>query len=344
MPDFTTRLADGWRRARRSPRLALVPLVFGLADVDRLRAILAFDGIHVGVRFGLPASVVTLWQFVSLPQSGVNVDPGVPVETLPVAVVTVPTLLLVQAALAAGYFGSLADQVTTGDSRFGENVTAHFVPFLVLGVVPVVVLLPVALGLFGLGAATGEPTAVVPFTLLAVPALLLFAYLFYTTPYLVVLRDTGVVAAARAAYGLAIDGGAYLAYTAGVALFVLVISPVATAVVVNVPVVGLPVGLVGGSVLGVALNVATMRFVADVDPASPSAGRWPEEDGDGDDTRDRTDRDDTGDGPPPSGRLRSGRPRHDDEREREETRHEHGEEPHGDRDVGGVGDHADESR
>jgi hypothetical protein len=97
---------------------------------------------------------------------------------------------------------------------------------------------------------------------------LVVAYLFYPVPYLVVLRDTGLVAAARASYALAVGGGAYLSYTAGIALFVFVVSPVVTVVVVNAPVVGVPIGIVAGGVLGLAVNTATMR--------SPAVGEWDE--------------------------------------------------------------------
>ncbi|WP_380678209.1 hypothetical protein [Salinigranum sp. GCM10025319] len=270
MPGFTTRLADGWQRALGSLSLALVPLVIGLTNVGKARSIAAFDGVHVGFRVGVPASVVTVWQFVSVPQTGVNVDPGVPVDALPVAVVSVPLLLVVQAALAAGYFGCLADDLAGDELRFVGNVADYFVPFLVLTVLPVLVLFPVALGLFGVGGATAGTSTLLPLVLVGIVAFLVVSYLFYLTPYLVVLRDVGVLAAARGAYGLAVAGGPYLRYTAGVALFVLVLSPVVTVVVVNVPVVGLAVGHVAGSVVGLALNVTTMRFAADVDPASPS--------------------------------------------------------------------------
>jgi hypothetical protein len=274
MPAFTTRLADGWQRALDALPLALVPLVLAVADVEKIRSVVAFDGFHVGFRLGLPVSVVTLWQFVSVPQSGVNVDAGVPLEALPLAVVTVPLFLVVQAGLAAGYFGAITEFLRSGEYRFVDNVREHFVSFLVLTALPVLVLLPVALGVFGLGAAGGRSMALLPVVVLGVPAFVLLSYLFYATPYLVVLRETGVLDAARGSYALAVAGGPYLAYAAGVALFVLVVSPLMTVLVVGVPFLGLPVGFLGGSVLGLALNVATMRFVSDVDDDSPTLGAW----------------------------------------------------------------------
>ena len=136
-------------------------------------------------------------------------------------------------------------------------------------------MLPLALGVLGGIGLTGRPGAAA--LALLVPAaifLLAAAYLFYGTPYLLVLRDTDLLDAARGSYSLATAGGPYLAYTAGFALFVLLVSPVATAVVVNVPAVGLPVGVLVGGVLGLAANFATMRFFADLDPASSVDRAW----------------------------------------------------------------------
>jgi hypothetical protein len=233
--------------------------------------------VHVGFRLGLPASVVTLWQFVSVPQSGLNVDPGLPLSALPLVVVTAPTVLAVKAFLAAGYFGSVAERLTTGQYRFVHHATRCFLPFLVLTALPVVVFVLPALWLGELGAVTGEPATLFPFLVVGLVVIVVVAYLFYATPYLLVLRGSGLTDAARGSYGLALDGGPYLAYSAGVALFVLAVSPVASAVVASVPVFGLPLGLAVGSVLGLAVNVATMRFFADLDPDSPTVGEWPDD-------------------------------------------------------------------
>lgn len=275
MPGILTRLQDGWRRALDHAALALVPALFALVDANKLRSVLAFDGVHVGFKLGAPISVVTLWQFVSVPQTGVNVDTGLPISALPVAVATVPALLVAQAGLAAGYFGSIADALDAGEFRFFENVASYFLPFLLLTVLPFAVLLPFALGVVGAGSA-GVPVGIAAVVVVAVPLYLGVVYLFYATPYLVVLRDDGLLEAARGSYGLAVQGGPYLAYFAGFAAFVLLVSPLATVAVVTIPVLGLVVGVLGGSLLGLASNVATMRFLADVDPQSPDFEPWPD--------------------------------------------------------------------
>ncbi|WP_256546523.1 hypothetical protein [Halobellus inordinatus] len=275
MPSFTTRLSAGMERAREYPLLALVPVLLALLDTDKIVAIATFDGGHIGFKFGLPLSVVTIWQFVSVPNSSVTANTGLPIEMLPLAVVTVPVLLVVQAAATAGYFGSIRNALDRDAYDFSRNVRAYFVPFLVLTAVPFLAVLPLAVGVFGVGALAGNLSGAV--LLIVIPVLLVFlvaAYLFYATPYLLVLRDVGVVDAARASYALAVDGGPYVSYAVGFSLFVLVVSPFATAFVVNVPLLGIPVGILGGSILGLGANFATMRFVADLDPESAVDRSW----------------------------------------------------------------------
>ncbi|MGB9951972.1 hypothetical protein ACOZ4F_06155 [Haloarcula marismortui] len=280
MPSFTVRLADGWQRAREQLPLALVPMLLAVTQTDSIRQILTYDGIHIGIKFGVPASVVTVWQFVSLPGSGVTANVGLPLS-VPFAMVVVPGVLLLRAGLSAGYFGTIAAELLGRHEGFAMSVLAYFVPFLVITALPYVVLVPLALGLFGFGS-LGEGGAIVGAVLLLIPAFIAAGYLFWATPYLIVLRRTGFVAAARGSYQLAVNGGAYFAYTVGYLGLVLLVSAVATAVVVNVPAVGLLIGIVGGGFLGLVLNITTMRFVADIDPQCPAAGEWPEQHRNGD--------------------------------------------------------------
>ncbi|WP_424002022.1 hypothetical protein ACOZ4I_00695 [Haloarcula salina] len=273
MPSFSTRLADGWERALDHLSLALVPLVLALSRTDKIGSVLAYDGVHVSLRLGIPASVVTLWQFVDPPSSAeFTVTTGLPLS-VPFAATLVPAYVALEAALYAGYFGAIAAALVDRDRGFRASVGAYFAPFLVVTVLPYLVVLPVALGLFGLGTLGGGALVAV---LVLLPVLIVASYLLWATPYLVVLRETGLVAAARGSYELAVGGAPYFAYTAGYAGIVLLVSPFLSFMVVSVPLVGLPVGLAVASVLGLALNFVTMRFVADIDPESPSAGSWTE--------------------------------------------------------------------
>jgi len=274
MPTLTVRLADGWKRAGDHMSLILVPILLAVMQTDSIRQVLTYDGVHVGIKFGVPASVVTIWQFVDPPSTGVSVNAGLPLS-LPFAVVVVPLVILLRAGLSAGYFGAIAARLVGRDDDFAANARTHFVPFLAVTVLPYLFIAPFALGAVGAGGVGGGGAVLGVFVVL-VPLMLAAGYLFWATPYLIVLRETGLLAAARGSYKLAVDGGAYLAYTVGYAGLVLLVSAVATAVVVNVPAVGLPIGIVGGGLLGLVLNITTMRFVADVDPQFPAAGEWPE--------------------------------------------------------------------
>lgn len=275
MPGFITRLSSGLNRASEHLPLAVVPVLFALLNTRKIMAITSFDGGHIGFKIGVPLSVVTIWQFVSVPRSGVAVNTGLPIELLPFAVLTVPVLLVFQAILVAGYFGAIRNALLGASYDFIQNSRRYFIPFLAMTLLPFLALFPFAAGLFGVGALTDSLGGAA--LLVVLPAVVLFlvvAYLFYGTPYLLVLRDAGLVDAARRSYSLAMQGGAYAAYAGGFALFVLLISPVATGFVVNVPLIGLPIGILGGSVLGLGANFATMRFFADLDPTSSVNIAW----------------------------------------------------------------------
>ena len=274
MPPFTVRLADGWKRTGENISLILVPILLAVMQTDSIQQILTYDGAHLGVKFGVPASVVTIWQFVSLPGSGVTTNTGLPLSA-PYAMVVIPGVILLRAGLSAGYFGTIAAELLDRHKGFAMSALAYFVPFLVITALPYVILAPLALGLFGFSS-LGDGSAVVGAVLLLIPALIAAGYLFWATPYLIVLRRTGLVAAARGSYELAVNGGPYLSYTVGYVGLVVLVSAVATAVVVNLPAVGIPFGILIGGVLGLTLNVTTMRFVADIDPQSPTAGGWPD--------------------------------------------------------------------
>lgn len=254
--------------------LAVIPLATAVMATEKIERIATFHGGHIGLRLGLPVGVVNIWQFVSLPNESVSVGLPVP-EAIPLVVVVLPIAVVVQAALSAGYFGSLAAALETGTFAFGASLRRHFVPFLLYTIIPLAVVAPVAV----LGLASGR--LLLPFVLLLVVAFIVAAYLFYATPYLIVLRDTDLVSALRTSYGLAIEGGPYFRYAAGYAGFVLALSIVATAVVVNLGLVGVAVGVVAGAPVGLACNATTMRFVADIDPESPSLGDWTDEPADG---------------------------------------------------------------
>ncbi|UVE52245.1 hypothetical protein KU306_18105 (plasmid) [Haloferax larsenii] len=278
MPRFTQRIADGWERALDITPLTLIPVLFACLEIDKIQSVLTHDGVYFGLQFGFPHAVGTMWSFVSVPTTGYTVRFGVADRVTPAVLLLVGATAVVKAALAAGYFGSVASYLERGAYDFLTHVRAYFVPFLLLGVLPLLVLLPLAAGVgfrsggFGGGIAALFVAAIVVF--------LGVSYLFYATPYLLVLRELGLVAALQESYSLAVRGGPYVSYFLGYVAFTACVSLVASAMVVNIPVVGLLVGIVGGGVLGLALNIATMRFVADIDPESPTLVEWEPSDDD----------------------------------------------------------------
>lgn len=272
MPSFSTRLADGWQRAQSHLPLALIPLVTALSSTDKIRKVLAADGVNFGFRFGFPGTVVDLWQFVSVPNSGFNVDTGLGGLDSTFGLAAVVLAVLVRAGLAAGYFGSIHEALDTESYDFLSNVRRYFPQFLLYTLVPFLFLLPLV-PLEG----RGELRTLLPLFVVLVPVIFLVTYLFYATPYLVVLRETDLVSAARASFALALGGGPYLFFALGFAGFVFLSSVFVTAVVANFGVVGIALGVVVVAPVGLAANVTTMRFVADIDVQSPSLGTWKDE-------------------------------------------------------------------
>ncbi|MFC6992529.1 hypothetical protein ACFQH3_12705 [Haladaptatus sp. GCM10025707] len=264
MPSFITRVQTGLSLAQSYLALAVVPLLTALVEVEKLERIVAHQGFHIGFRFSVPADVVNLWTFVDVPNQGFHVESVAP--AIGPIFLTLPATLLLSTVLSAGYFGSIAEALETGEYRFVSNVKKHFVAFLVYAIVPVVLVAPLLL----LGGQPLSPS-IIPVVLLLGIAFLVLGYLFYATPYLVVLRDTGLVAAARGAYGIAVDGGAFFRYTVGFVLFSVLLSAFASAFVVNLGVVGLLVGILVLAPVGLGLNIATMQLIADVDPHSPAS-------------------------------------------------------------------------
>lgn len=264
MPSFTTRVENAWNRASQHLVLALVPAFTALLNIEKIEKVLRFDGMHTGFKFALPTSVVDLWQFTSVPNTGLTVSAGIPL-TLPEALLIVPLGFVLTPILMAGYFGSLRDILTSETFDFAANARAYFWQFLFYELVPVVLLSPLLLAAIG-----GGPRALGPLFVIFLPAVLIGSYLFFATPYLMVLRETGLVLAAKRSYEFAIGGGAYLQFALGYAGFVVVASLLVTTVVVNLGAIGILLGTLGVAPLGLTLNLATMKFVADIDEMSPA--------------------------------------------------------------------------
>lgn len=112
MPSFTTRLQDGWDKSLEHLPLAIVPVVTALLNSEKLGSTLATDGFHFGVKLGIPFSIVDLWTFVDPPSQGATVNIGVPLVGFPLALLAIPLAVVIQAALGAGYFGSIEEALS----------------------------------------------------------------------------------------------------------------------------------------------------------------------------------------------------------------------------------------
>lgn len=247
MPAFTTRLSDGWQWATDNPRFALVPLLTALLSVDNVARVLAFEGRTVGFKLGLPLPITDAWRFVNVPAAEGTVAAPLPLMALGV---------VLQAVLLAGYLGSMRSLLATGEYDPVAAVRSYTVSMLAYqGAIFVVGLVAIVFG-----TAVGTAGLVV-----LMPVVLALGYLFYATPYLLVLREQGLEDALRRSADLALAGGPFLRFTLGYAGLVLVLSPFATVFVANLGIVGVLVGAVVGAPVGLAVDVTTMRFVADLE-------------------------------------------------------------------------------
>ncbi|MFB6296144.1 MAG: hypothetical protein ABEH66_04790 [Halobacteriales archaeon] len=255
MVDFLSRLGAARDVAARHLALALVPFVSAFLDITNIVRVVSFRGGHAGITFRFPAAVVDYWTFASVPNQGGGVQAT---GTL----LFVPVVIVVQAGLAAGYLGSIAEATESGRYDFVANVKRYAVPFL--GYVAIAFLLGSGAVVLGL---LGGPGGAALLVLVLVPLFLIFGYLFYATPYLIVLRDAGLVAALEESYGYAIEGGAYAAFAVRYLVAVLLLSVVGTAFV-NLGAVGIVVGAALAAPVGLIFNVAVMEFVRDLETDS----------------------------------------------------------------------------
>lgn len=277
---FTDRLADGWRRSNRARWLAFVPAVTALLSLDKMARVVSHSGFSVGFKlFLFPSPAENVWAYVRVPQSGITVETPGPLWLLPVSV-------LVHAVLLGGFLGSVRRLLDDEETEFAfvSDSLAYLWQMAVWTGVPIAVFGGLALvGGSGRASLASVPPLAVGLLFVSVVVL---GYLFYAAPFLVVLRDAGLLDALAASYRFAVGGGAYAAYGFAYAAFGLVVSAVASTVVVNLGIVGLLVGIPAGARLGLATSTATMRFVSDLDPESPTLCEWGGDTRDGRDGRD----------------------------------------------------------
>ncbi|WP_267641180.1 hypothetical protein [Haloarchaeobius amylolyticus] len=255
---LTTYFRRSWPHVSGDRLLYAFPLLASLLYVDRLRRLLTTNDV-LSLRFGLPTGLGSISAFVNVP-----VTEGITVSPL---FFLTPVALAADAALTAAYLGRMRGQLHGREVDPVAAAREHLVPMLgvvVFTYVTGVGLLVAGLALGGLG-------------LLAVPLVLLFGYLFYAAPYLVVVEGRGAIAALGRSYDLGTDGGEYLSFAVQYLLFTAAVSFPLSLVVYNIGIVGVALGILLTAPLAVAANAATMLFVEELvgaeggDRESPSA-------------------------------------------------------------------------
>lgn len=245
MVAFLELLADSWRRKRPVVALVVVPFVDAFLQYGNVERALAFDGVRFGVQFPFPAPLLTGWSFASVPSTGSGFHVVEPVWLFPVTVAA-------EGVLVAGYLGSLDEGFHTGSYDFAANVVSYVVPLFAF----TVLLNAVVLGFGLLGLEVGVLALV-----LAIPALLALAYVFWAAPFLVVVEDRGFLAALRRSAALAADGGEYAEFFLKHLLVGAGVSVVLTPVMTNAGAVGVVVGAAVGAPVAFTFTLATLRFL-----------------------------------------------------------------------------------
>ncbi len=283
MPSFGSRLSDGVDRLSEHGlwQYALVPLLLAALNGRQVRNVLGSQyDFHVGISFGIPIPVTDAWAFVSTPTPSGGLQVG-PTALAGIALFAIAIVL--QGLLLAGYLGGLSRGVRGEAPEFVAAVGNYWLSFLGFAVVLLTMFLPPALLALG-------PIALRGLLVLWLLVFVVGGYLLYAAPYLIVLHDVSLRRALGWSVSLATDGGAYLRFAAAYAVSVLLVSVPATLVVVNVPIIGVPLGVVGLAPVGLVFDTATLVFVGDLtdahgfgdedDPSEPRLEQQPGEPGD----------------------------------------------------------------
>ena len=241
--------------------LAVVPFFTSVVRWTDVVAVGTAPGEEFGVRFGLPQAVPDLWTFLGTPSP----DGNGPTATVPLLtggsarLATVAVLLsaivfvAVQGVVMAGFLGSIDQYVRDGRYDVVANVrrfAARMVAFQAIVFCSLLALIAVSLAV-GL---VRPPLVLVGFAVGLVVWLLV-----YLTPFLVVVADLPLLAAFRRSVRLATGGIEPVAFAAGYALVVAVVSvPVSAITNAGIPGVVLAAAIV--SPIGLFLSALTVRF------------------------------------------------------------------------------------
>ncbi len=245
-------------REHLGPLLPLVVVPFALAavSVEKFRRVAASTAdLRFGISFGFPTTVSTSWDLLSLPSAGPGLN--LPTENIETTVLVMLVVTVLSALLGAGYLGSIRRELAGVDRAFLEDARTYFGPFLGFELINLVLVL----------AAVAAALVALPLALVFVLTLFAFAYLFYATPYLVVVEGVDLPAALRYSYDYAASGGEYASFFVQYLVAVALVSVVATPLfATSVP--GAALGTVVLAPVALLFDTATMLFVRDLTGAT----------------------------------------------------------------------------
>ena len=254
--------------------LAVVPFVLAVVSVEKFRRV-ADSGadLRFGISFGFPTTVSTSWDLLSLPNAGPGLN--LPTGSLETTVLVMLVATVLSALLGAGYLGSIRRELAGVDRAFLEDARTYFGPFLGFELINLVLVL----------GAVAAAIVALPLALAFVIVLFAFAYLFYATPYLVVVEGVDLPTALRRSYGHATSGGEYASFFVQYLVAVALVSVVATPPFTT-SVAGAALGTVFLAPVALLFDTVTLLFVRDLTGATGSdEGVGPDEAGeDGDRT------------------------------------------------------------
>ena len=241
--------------------LAVVPFFTSVVRWTDVVAVGTASGEEFGVTFGLPQAVPDLWTFLGTPSpDGNGLMTPVPFLTGGSARLATVAVLLsalvfvaVQGVVMAGFLGSIDQFVREGRYDVVANVrrfAARMVAFQAVVFCSLLALIAVSLAV-GL---VSPPLAIVGFAVGLVVWLLV-----YLTPFLVVVADLPLLAAFRRSVRLATGGIEPVAFAAGYALVIAVIS-VPVSIITNAGIPGVVLAAAIVSPIGLFLAALTVRF------------------------------------------------------------------------------------
>lgn len=237
------------RYVKRLLVLAAVPLLTALLNVGDLLAMVRER--HLSIAASFPVYRYDLWSFIDPPQQdGLYVAvPVVGPESLAWVIPLLIGYIVLSGILSAGYFGSIAEGITTGSFDFVANVRRFAPRMIVLEAIMLLVVVAIFVPLL----------VFPPLFIVMILAMLIVAYFLFPTVYVMVLEERDIESSARRAHQLVVDDGPAAFFLTLVGATILCSIPLSLMASSGVGGALMAAGI--AAVLGLTFNVATMLKV-----------------------------------------------------------------------------------